>query len=158
MNSNKVKTSCKRGFTLIELLVVVLIIGILAAVAVPQYQLAVAKTRFAGLKSVTKYVAEFAQVYYLENGTYDGATVEVRKGIPSEFACQIWADSSDMVKCCKEIVGVNTCFYARRSTGVPLQCLAYSTDASDIPNKLCQKETGKRPSKNTCGNHCSYSY
>ena len=64
------KTSCKSGFTLIELLVVVLIIGILASIALPQYQKAVARTRYQQLVVLGTKIAEAERLYYLANGTF----------------------------------------------------------------------------------------
>ena len=60
----------KAGFALMEVLIVVLIIGILAAVALPQYQIAVLKSRFAALMPIAKAMADSNEVYYMEHGSY----------------------------------------------------------------------------------------
>ena len=161
MNTEKQKNN--KGFTLIELLVVVLIIGILAAIALPQYKMAVGKARFSELKTITQSVVSAAQRYYLVNNTYVGAIENLDIEIPNTIECTIWNENQQpYIACSKSIFGKKTLFYVDRESGRPAICLVYSKDKTDNANKLCQKETGKTVDQALCSNSggscCEYRY
>lgn len=87
----------KRAFTLIELLVVVLIIGILAAVAVPQYQKAVIKARFAEAMTNLKAIAQAKEVCRLSNAEEcDFDTIDLDLG-EDEFETEATRTTSNFV-------------------------------------------------------------
>ncbi|MDR0734706.1 MAG: prepilin-type N-terminal cleavage/methylation domain-containing protein [Elusimicrobiota bacterium] len=59
-----------RGLTLIELLVIVLIIGILAAIALPQYNAAVLRGKLAKGMPMLKAIYEAEERHFLATGSY----------------------------------------------------------------------------------------
>ena len=65
----------RKGFTLIELLIVVVIIGILAAIAIPKFADTKNKAYVTAMKSDLKNMVSSAEAYYSDKNTYVGYTV-----------------------------------------------------------------------------------
>ncbi len=152
---DKIKNADK-GFTLIELLVVVLIIGIIAAVAIPQYQVVVGRSKFAQLKIDAHSIKNALNRYYLLNDSYtqniNNLDVEIRS------SCEILPTSNPLIKCFKEISGSRMEFSLGYGSRNSVQaCLIGTNITNIIANKICQNETG-RTTPNDAYSYKSYHY
>lgn len=76
----------RKGFTLIELMIVVVIIGILAALAIPRFMAATTKSKQSEAKQILKQVYVMQQAYRQEYDAYWGNGISADKNNPDNFA------------------------------------------------------------------------
>lgn len=130
-----------KGFTLIELLVVVLIIGILTAVAVPQYQKSALKSRFSSLFPLGKSLYEANEVYYLNQGVYASQNdqLEITPPVTPVTNTLGNTDKHFYVKLTRPDIQNNLIFYQKHSPNFPdeIHCEAKQDDTN--ANWLCEK-------------------
>jgi len=74
---SKVKRNNEKGFTLIELMIVIAIIGILAAIAIPQFSAYRTRSYNAAAQSDLRNFATAQEAYYADNDKYCGSAAEL---------------------------------------------------------------------------------
>lgn len=89
----------KQGFTLIELIVVVLIIGILSAIAMPQYTQAVEKARVSEALAMLNAIQKGVDIWVMENGYPTTSTELIGTSAGDHLTRKLIIDSENALSC-----------------------------------------------------------
>lgn len=158
MRGNLIKRSVdKKGFTLIEMLIVVLIIGILAAIALPQYQLARDKAKYAEMMVAEEAISSALERYYLTYNYYpeDMSALDISfgNGIPNgrkinfnwgycsrlDYMLDCW-NTTTLKNIHSKFLSHLTIYHGNENRRL---CYAYgTTNPESRGDKLCRKVTG----------------
>ncbi len=137
------------GFTLIELLIVVLIIGVLTAVALPKYQKAVDRSRYATLMPVASSIKNAQEAFYMASaeysddlqnldiqlpGTVSGNKAEFGDGVKVEVSAD---GTNDYVSASKDGLDNKYVMYFAQSGNFPKEIHCEALTESERANQLC---------------------
>jgi len=86
----------EKGFTLIELLVVIAIIGILAAIAIPQFAAYKRSAADGGTQAALRNLAVAMEAYYVANTTYVGTAYTAANALSVTHGLQVVNDSAGL--------------------------------------------------------------